>query len=80
VCKMIEIKLELISHLKNRYFTNVIEMSYCCSVSVYKLLKDAKIDFADVGTVAMLEGVAVKKDYNVKKSCTIKLYPVFGGG
>ena len=75
---MIKIKLELIGPLKNRYLSNAIEMSYCGSVSVYNI-KNAKVDFADVGMV-IVEGVAVKKDYNIKRSCTIRLFPVFGGG
>ena len=73
----ISIKLE--GYLKYKYPTNVLELNYSKPVTIYKILKDAKISSADVFFIKTGE-LIVKEDYLLTESAEVKLFPIIGGG
>ena len=73
----ISIKLE--GYLKYKYPSDILELNYSEPVTVYKILKDAKISLADVFFIKT-ENKIVKEDYLLTKSNEVKLFPVIGGG
>ena len=73
----ISIKLE--GYLKYKYSSNVLELNYSKPVTIYQVLKDAKISSADVFFIKA-GNLMVKEDYLLIESAEVKLFPIIGGG
>jgi len=73
----ISIKLE--GYLKYKYPSNILELNYSKPVTIYNILKDAKISLADVFFIKTGDKI-VKEDYLLTESAEVKLFPVIGGG
>jgi len=73
----ISIKLE--GYLKYKYPSDILELNYSEPVTVYKILKDAKISLADVFFIKTGDKI-VKEDYLFTESAEVKLFPIIGGG
>jgi len=73
----ISIKLE--GYLKYKYPSDILELNYSEPVTVYKILKDAKISLGDVFFVKTGDKI-VKEDYLFTESAEVKLFPIIGGG
>ena len=75
---MIRTRLILTGYLKNKYLSEI-EITYNKSVKVLQILKDAKINPADVWLIKVGD-LIVKEDYLLTKSNEVKLFPIIGGG
>ncbi len=73
----ISIKLE--GYLKYKYPSDILELNYSEPVTVYKILKDAKISLGDVFFIKTGDKI-VKEDYLFTESAEVKLFPIIGGG
>jgi len=73
----ISIKLE--GYLKYKYSTNIIELNYSKTVTIYKILEDAKLSSADVFFIKVGDKI-VKEDYLLTEPAEVKLFPIIGGG
>ena len=73
----ISIKLE--GYLKYKYSSYILELNYSEPVTVYKILKDAKISLGDVFFIKTGDKI-VKEDYLFTESAEVKLFPIIGGG
>jgi sulfur carrier protein ThiS len=76
---MMKISIKLEGYLKYKYPSDILELNYSEPVTVYKILKDAKISSADVFFIKVGD-LIVKEDYLLTKSNGIKLFPIIGGG
>jgi len=77
--KMFKVRLILKGDLKNKYLSEVIKLSYSSSVEIYKILKDAEINYTNISLV-IIENSIVDENYIVDKSCDVKLFPMIVGG
>jgi molybdopterin converting factor small subunit len=75
----ISIKLKLEGYIKYKYPSDILELNYSKPVTIYKVLKDAKISSADVFFIKVGD-LIVKEDYLLTESAEIKLFPIIGGG
>jgi len=73
----INIKLE--GYLKYKYSSNILELNYSESVTIHRVLKDAKISLADVFFIKTGDKI-VKEDHLLTESTEVKLFPIIGGG
>ena len=76
---MIKVKLQFSSYCKNEFLSNGIELKYKNPVKLLEVLKDAKITPANLWLIKIGDSIA-KEDYQLNKSCEIKLLPIIGGG
>lgn len=70
----ITLKLES-SYLRNKYFSNSLELVYNKPISVRKVLKDAKISPMEIFFIKVGD-IIVKPDYIINEPVEIKLLPV----
>jgi len=76
---MIKIKIILPYYLKKEHLSNTIELNYEKPVLINQIIKDSKVNSADICFVKVGD-LIVKKDYIIRNSCDIKFIPVVGGG
>jgi len=74
-----KISIKLDGDLKYKYHSNSLELHYSKPVTIYKVLKDAKISSADVFFIKVKD-LIVKEDYLLTESAEVKLFPIIGGG
>jgi hypothetical protein len=74
-----KIKIVLEGYLKCKYSPNILELNYSKPATIHRVLKDAKISFADVFFIKVGD-LIVKEDYLLTKSTEVKLFPIIGGG
>lgn len=73
----INIKLE--GYLKYKYSSNILELNYSESVTIHRVLKDARISLVDVFFIKTGDKI-VKEDFLLTESAEVKLFPIIGGG
>ena len=80
---MIKIKLIVNGFLSNNKSLKggkeIIELEYEKSVTIRKLMIEAKIKLEFLGLI-ILDGKNIDQDFLVTDSCQIKLFPILGGG
>jgi hypothetical protein len=76
---MIKVKLQFSSYCKNEFLSNSIVLKYKNPVKLLEVLKDAKITPANLWLIKIGDSIA-KEDYQLTKSCEIKLLRIIGGG
>jgi len=77
--KVFKVRLILKGDLKNKYLSEVTELSYSSSVEICKILKDAEINYTNISLI-IIENSIVDENYIVGKSCDVKLFPMIVGG
>ena len=76
---MVKINIVLGGYLKYKYSSNNLELNYSKTVTIYKILEDAKLSSADVFFIKVGDKI-VKEDYLLTESAEVKLFPIIGGG
>jgi sulfur carrier protein ThiS len=76
---MMKITLILEGYLKNKYSSSIIELNYPKPVTIFQVLKDAKINLGDVWLIKVGDSI-VKKDYLLERSNEVKLFQIVAGG
>ena len=74
-----KIKIVLGDYLKNKDPSSIIELNYPKPVTIFQVLKDAKISSANVFFIKIGDKI-VKEDCLISMSTEIKLFPIIGGG
>ena len=76
---MMKISIKLEGYLKYKYPSSILELNYSKTVTIYKILEDAKFSSADVFFIKVGDKI-VKEDYLLTESAEVKLFPIIGGG